>query len=299
MKKIILVTVFLLIGILAVVMTDKKTKLFPAFDLTLPSPLPKSARFLHQPFETTLAGIPHRKGLDLLRVAASGQFTEYSLLFMKNRLPDQMTVVVVDLREESHGFVNGLPISWELPHTTWTNRGKTLDEVEKDESERLHDLFKQGFVILDPDTSPLKIEIGHVQTEKELVEAMGMRYVRIPITENHSPTDAQVDQLVNLMLNLPSNEWLYAHCHGGRGRATMFTAMYDILMNHDHFTLEEILMRQMLLGGTDLTRLHTEADFRHQVVKERLDFFHTFYEYAKAKGPGRISFAKWRFKQNS
>lgn len=275
-------------------LTDKKTKLFPAFDLALPAPLPKSARFLHEPYQTGLPGVPSRKGLDLLRVAASGQFTEYTLLFMKNRLPDDATITVVDLREESHGFVNGLPISWELPNTTWTNRGKTLEEIEQDETERLQDLLKQGAVVLDPDTSPLKIEIGHVQTEKELVEAAGMRYVRLPITENHPPTDAQVDQLVQLMLNLPKNEWLYAHCHGGRGRATLFTAMYDILINYDSFTLNEILMRQMLLGGTDLTRLHTDKDFRHHVVRERLEFFHTFYAYSKAKAPGKISFAQWK-----
>ncbi|MCE5316113.1 MAG: hypothetical protein LLG04_01950, partial [Parachlamydia sp.] len=70
------------------IMTQKKATLFPSFDLNVPAPLPKSSRILNGPYETGLIGIPSRDGLDLLRGAASGQFTETSLLFMANRFSD-------------------------------------------------------------------------------------------------------------------------------------------------------------------------------------------------------------------
>lgn len=225
--------------------------------------------------------------------SASGQFTETSLHLFANRFPNSSAITVIDLREESHGFVNGVPVSWELPNSTWTNFGKTVAQIEADEKERLQAILKEGVVVLDPKTQPLKLIVGDVKTEKELVEALGMHYVRIPITENHPPTDEQIDRLVQLIQNLPEGHWLYGHCHGGRGRATLFAAVYDILKNHQHFTLDEILMRQLLLGGTDL--MNIPDDFRHEVAKQRIQFFRQFYLYAK-ETKGAISFAKWKNK---
>ena len=252
-------------------------KLFPSFDLKVPTPLPKSSRLLN--------------GFGL-RAAVGGQPTETSLLLLLNKLPSQH-VTVIDLREESHGFVNGLPIAWELPHTTWTNQGQTVEQIQQDERERLQQLKNQEFVLLNPLTHPLKIAIGHVQTEKELVESMGLRYVRIPITENHSPTAELVDCLVSILLQLPEEEWLFAHCHGGRGRATLFAVIYDILMNHDSFSLEEILQRQMADGGSDFKRTHSLFNPRHAPAMKRLQFFQQFYAYCQDNGPFKSPFSKW------
>lgn len=292
--KILFLLILLMIGGCAIFMTQQKATLFPSFDLNVPAPLPKSARILNGPYDTGLVGVPSREGLDLLRGAASGQFTEMSLLFMANRFSDPSSITVIDLREETHGFVNGMPISWKLPHTTWTNRGKTVEEIEADEVQFLQDVLKQGFVVLDPLTNPLKIEVGHVQTERQLVESHGMHYLRIPITENHPPTDEQVERMVKLIAELPEKGWVYGHCHGGRGRATLFSAMYDILKNSDKFTLEEILMRQLLLGGTDLMRLQPLSDVRYHAAIERMDFFKRFYAYVKADGPGNFPFSQWK-----
>lgn len=279
----------LLLGIGFYILTLSSEKLYPSFDLNAPGPLPKSARVLSAYYETGIPGVPSRKGLEKLHASASGQITLTSLTLMEGKLPNPKAITVVDLREESHGFVNGLPISWKLPNTTWTNNGKTVTQIEADEKARLEAIAEEGTVLLDPGIQPLKIVVGHIQTERELVESLGMHYVRIPITENHPPALEQVDRLVELFRNLPEDEWLHGHCHGGRGRATLFAAMYDILENSHLFTLEEIVMRQLLLGGTDL--MNVPDDFRHEVAQVRIQFLRNFYAYSK-EGT-EIPYSKW------
>jgi len=295
--RIIVLLFLILFGVYSMVTFHKRDPLIPSFDLNVPAPLPKSARILNGPYALgTMPGVPSRIGLDLLRGSASGQLTESSLHFLTNRLPNPSLVTVVDLREESHGFVNGVPICWVLPDSTWTNEGKTVAMIEADEKERLQEILKNGFVILDPETNPLRLIVGQVQTERELVESLGMQYERIPITENHHPADEQVDRLVKLIQTLPEGRWLHGHCHGGRGRATLFAALFDILKNHEHFKVEEILMRQLLLGGTDL--MNVPDDFRHDVALERIQFFRTFYTYVK-ETQGNLSFADWKASKNN
>lgn len=267
---------------------------FPSLDLIVPSPLPKNFRMMTKPFSKTEGALPPRDGLDLLEVSASGQFTSTNLILMLNKLPEDKPIVIVDLREESHGFLHGIPISWKLPDTTWTNKGMTLWEITQDEKRKLKQILDDNEVLLDPHTDPIKLSVTEVMTEKELVESEGLHYVRIPITENHKPTLLQVDALVSLILNKPQDCWLHIHCHGGRGRTTTFLIMYDMIVNARYITFEDILSRQTLIGGTDMYKPIAGDDPKFYPVTERLLFLREFYQYCIENDVSQISYSHWK-----
>ena len=61
--------------------------------------------------------------------------------------------------------------------------------------------------------------------EKGLVEAAGMKFVRIPLTTTDRPSDAAIAQFLALV-NDPANQPVYVHCQGGRHRTGTMTAIY-------------------------------------------------------------------------
>ena len=85
---------------------------------------------------------PTRAGLDDLKASASGQPSESSLITIREKIlaayPDAQ-IFVIDLRQESHGFANSLPVSWYVEKNR-ANVGKNSVQVERDETERLDNL---------------------------------------------------------------------------------------------------------------------------------------------------------------
>ncbi len=70
----------------------------------------------------------NRLGLETLSISGSAQFSREGLRQLQEKLAGKK-LLVVDLRQESHGFLNGWPVSWYADHD-WANLGKTLKEVE-------------------------------------------------------------------------------------------------------------------------------------------------------------------------
>jgi len=69
--------------------------------------------------------------------------------------------------------------------------------------------------------------------EKGLVEAAGMKFMRIPLTTTEAPTGADVAQFL-LLVTDPANQPVYVHCQGGRHRTGTMTAIYR--MTQDGWT---------------------------------------------------------------
>ena len=61
--------------------------------------------------------------------------------------------------------------------------------------------------------------------EKGLVEAAGMKFMRIPLTTTEAPTGADVTEFLSLVTD-PANQPVYVHCQGGRHRTGTMTAIY-------------------------------------------------------------------------
>ena len=80
-----------------------------------------------------------------LHISGSPQFSEQSLIKMLPQM--QGEVWIVDLRRESHGFVDGLPVSWYFIQNK-SNVGLSLDEILIKEEELLSNLcLKPSLVI--------------------------------------------------------------------------------------------------------------------------------------------------------
>lgn len=61
--------------------------------------------------------------------------------------------------------------------------------------------------------------------EKPAVEALGMRYVNIPMSDKHYPREQQIEAFLKLA-NDPDTGAFYVHCAGGRHRTGVMGAVY-------------------------------------------------------------------------
>ncbi len=292
MRKLMLFFCLLLSACALQVNSQESKGLYPSIDLPIPTPLPKHFRMPSEALSQVQGRMPTLVGLDKMKVSASAQMTECSLIPMLYKLPNKK-VIVVDLREESHGYVNGIPFSWKMPETTWTNINKTLVEIEQDEQQLLKKTLGQKTILLDPESSPLRLNVSSVYTEKDLMAKHGLGYVRIPVTENHKPSDQAVEQIMQLIRTLPQDSWLHVHCHGGRGRTTTFLVMYDIMLNCRQVSLDDILLRHQQLGGSDLLKKLDLTNPRHIPLHYRLIFLKQFYDYCKNNDVSKVSWTSW------
>jgi uncharacterized protein (TIGR01244 family) len=92
--------------------------------------------------------------------------------------------------------------------------------------------------------------------EAALVEAQGMKFVRIPMTTRVTPTPVQLAQFLTLV-GESANQPVYVHCQGGRHRTGVMTAVYRMTegWNADKAFAE---MKQYKFG----------ADFLHPEFKK-------------------------------
>ena len=89
---------------------------------------------------------PTRKGLDVLRASGSAQPTAAgfaSLYATLSAAASGAPVYDIDLRQESHGFADGMPVSW-FEKRNQANEGKTPEEVAADETARLSELVGES-----------------------------------------------------------------------------------------------------------------------------------------------------------
>ena len=67
--------------------------------------------------------------------------------------------------------------------------------------------------------------------EKGAVEALGMRYVNIPMSDSSYPKQESIDAFLRLV-NDPATGTMYVHCAGGRHRTGVMGAVYRFNVNH-------------------------------------------------------------------
>ena len=67
--------------------------------------------------------------------------------------------------------------------------------------------------------------------EKGAVEALGMRYVNIPMSDSSYPKQESIDAFLKLV-NDPATGTMYVHCAGGRHRTGVMGAVYRFNVNH-------------------------------------------------------------------
>ncbi len=240
------------------------------------------------------------EGLFELHASASGQFSQKSLSKILEIVPASQ-LLLIDLREESHGFVNGIAVSW-YGEKDWGNKDKSLDEIQSDEKERLQRALNDQYIYIYEKNAlinePLLVQVTEAYSEEDLAQKMGIPYIRIPITDHLKPSSRDVDFFVELIktriLSNPNPDlWIHLHCSAGRGRATTFIAMYDMMRNAAHVSFDDILSRQAMIGGKDLSVPFDISDWRYYHHFERLQFLEDFYNYCIKNPNFEKSWSSW------
>ncbi len=238
---------------------------------------------------------PTRAGLNELWASASGQPSESSLKTIREKILEQepdAKIFILDLRQESHGFANSLPVSWYIEKNR-ANAGKNSREVERDEIERLENLrgVETTFEPLGNEDKnnfkPVTIVPRFMQTERELCENLGLNYKRFAAADMQFPSPEVVDDFIIFVANLPENAWLHFHCQAGHGRTTTFLVMYDILKN-PNLPLEEICRRQYLLGGSNLLLEPQGNDWYSKTARDRAKKIRLFYDWVQGTNSEQI-----------
>lgn len=273
--------------------------------------LHKSKNGLPKRFRTSGDAIDGKVVGDLrnLRMAASGQYSRSSLKNAVMQIQktfsyvDNLKITVIDLRQESHGFIDGEQIYWYFPYNT-INRGKSDEAILKDEKTLLEDLKKQPTQHIslagkndEKDGEVVVVSEKHYQTsdilsEEELCAQMNVSYKRIPVADHTAAFPQTIDHYLTFLKARQNNEVFYVHCAGGSGRATTFMTISDIFYNYKSTSVDEIIKRQNQLGGRDLNAMPVKDHPRFEDAKKRLKLIKDFHRYM-TKTNGVISFTQW------
>lgn len=233
--------------------------------------------------------IPTRKGLSELHAATSAQFSEKSLKEALKKI--EAPIWVIDLRRESHGFVNGIPISWYKFHNK-SNQNMDTQSLMLREQAMVSELKEYDPLTIQRITSktagvinesePFEVSIERLETEQQLSKRLGLEYRRLQVQDRGRPDDAVVDEFIQIVKSLPPNATLYFHCRGGKGRSTTFMVLYDMLKNGKTVSLEDIVLRQQRLGGVNVLKTTTKpgGEWMTQMRIDRKAFVEQFYRYA-------------------
>lgn len=245
------------------------------------SSLPENFRKSNDKLKSTNLNL---KGLDSLNISGSSQFTEDSLPLIRNSIIADKNLTIVDLRQESHGFVNGNAVSWMCEHNN-ANKGLSIEQVLVKEANELASIQINSFLKF---LNAPELKVASVSSEKDLTENNDISYLRVPVTDGELPTNEIVDYFVDFAKSNSENSWLHFHCKEGIGRTTLFMMMYDMMKNSKNVPLQDIMQRQVLLAGPDI-----EKDYE-KYTSNRLSFLNNFYNYTKQNSPNyEVTWSEW------
>ena len=224
-----------------------------------------------------------RDGLDALKISGSAQPPAAALPLLYARLREEagetVPIYLVDLRQESHRFVNdGVPVSWYEPGNR-ANLGCDAAMVRERETAQLAALVGTVFTAVPLGNTDTKIltdysaEVFRAVTEETAAQAAGFRYARFSAADQRFPDAETVDAFLRFYQTLPEGAWLHFHCHAGHGRTTTFMVFCDILRNPD-VAFADIVERQYAMGGTNLLAMSGDEEKNDRALK-----LYLFYEY--------------------
>lgn len=214
-------------------------------------------------------------------------------------------LLVVDLRQESHGFVNGAAVSW-YAESNWGAAGLSDAEALALEAERLRLLslsprVRVGSVEAVKGRAPAAFADWERHTVMDEARAFGLsagHYVRLPVTDHTRPPDATVQRFTELVRGLADGAHLHLHCRGGKGRTATFMCLLDMLRNAHRLSLDTLLTRQAHFSAYDVRKAADPGSRKAPFIAERQDFIERFHAYARENpGGAPLGWLAWLARQ--
>lgn len=108
---------------------------------------------------------------------------------------------------------------------------------------------KDGYATLKALGIRTVIDMRTSESEKQQVEAAGMKAVAIPIEMSRNGLQEKVDRVVALMAD-PANQPVYVHCRHGKDRTGIVVAAYR--MKHQGWSLADAEAEMQAFGFNDV-----------------------------------------------
>lgn len=249
-----------------------------------------------------------REGMDTLQTAGGADFTAKQLDWIIDQFAERAGIgtdklTVFDLRGETHGLVNGdVFMSW--IENNYVNESKPTAQIVEEEQKAVDEFKAAGAAEMyetidwaaNFEKPMVEYKDAEFMTEAELCESKGVKYVRFASTNHFRPDDGCVDELVEYVLGMPEDEWVFMHCYAGEGRTTCFMVLVDMIKNYKVASADDIMARQGLIGPVDV---RTEAwttgkeHYKKKASIERRVFLQLFYKYlTETDGQGQ-TWTEW------
>jgi protein-tyrosine phosphatase len=240
-------------------------------------------------------------GVDNLHISGSAQFSKEELRWIINNT--KKNILVVDLRQEPHGFINNYPVTW-TNNNNWINIDQLKNNILIDEAHRLRELYDLKYIQI-PRAKDYKngtinknglvrFDIVSAEREDQIVNELKAKYFRITVSDHNRPSDSDVDEFLKLVKNLDSNTWIHFHCRGGKGRTTTFLLMFDILKNAKSVSYDDILKRQTKIFPIYIYHKKNAGKYK-ELYREREQFIKEFYLFSKNYiSHSDITWSQWK-----
>lgn len=213
---------------------------------------------------------PRFRAIRSLGMSGSAQFTPSQLHNIVKQI-NMPNIYIIDLRQEAHGFVNDLAVSY-YNSDEYPFKGFNSEDVLGAEKnlfgsikigENINIYSKNGVL-------NKTVLVESTALEPQICTDANVKYKLFAVKDGTIPTATMVDTFVEFIKNKPSDAHLHFHCKEGQGRTTTFMALYQMMIDTKNLSLEEILSEQVDAGGIVLTS-----------HKKRAQFLDNFYNYVK------------------
>ena len=279
--------------------------------------LPKNFRTSLDPVGKIDGIQPDSTGMDKLKISGSGQMSEsgMEILLETIRTKTDAPIYIVDLRQETHGYLDGTAVSW-YGKRNWGNIGRTTEDIINEEPDFLQSAQAVETNVYPLDKSKHKAEDSvltftplETKTEAEVAAEYGANYFRITSTDHIWTSPENIDRFIAFYKTLPSDAWLHFHCMAGEGRTTTYMVLYDILKNGRNVSFADIAARQYVIGGIDIMATSESNKMVHGVDssavdkdinswkqsfgQERTEMIPLFYQYVRENPNFAVTWSEW------
>lgn len=236
--------------------------------------------YLNRNFRTTQDRIHSTEQVDLrgLRELKASGGAAVHFADLNRRLSDiKGPKLIIDGMTEYHGYIYGIPTTFfayqaELYGLKYSLRRYML-------------------------TGTMKIRKDLVCSEGEEALKQGFAYINLQPGSRFIPPHEKIDEIIQILENVPANTWVHFHCHHGKGRTSLMMVMFDIIKNAPQVSLQDIVKRQHLLGSENLldTTVWARGSYTLDQLKRRRDFITQFYKFiCQRKAGGAQLWSEWK-----